>query len=47
MADESLTTPGVFSRRSLFSAAAAIPIAAAAGTPCFAGVASSRTLTVA
>src|SRR5688572_4834596 len=33
MAEQTITTPGVFSRRSLFSAAAAIPIAAAAGTP--------------
>jgi hypothetical protein len=37
MADESLTTPGVVSRLSLFSAAASIPIAAAAGTPGFPG----------
>lgn len=33
MADESLTTPGAFSRRSLFSVAAAVPIAAATGAP--------------
>jgi len=50
MADESLITPGVVSRLSLFSAAAAIPIAAAAGTPCFPGetvrVVSARISTV-
>ena len=33
MADESLTTPSAFSRRSLFSVAAAVPIAAATGAP--------------
>ncbi|HYI73544.1 MAG TPA: hypothetical protein VEX87_27570 [Skermanella sp.] len=32
MAEQTITTPSAFSRRSLFSAAAAIPIAAAAGT---------------
>jgi hypothetical protein len=46
MADESLTTPGVVSRLSLFSAAAAIPIAAAAGTPCFRSVVSAKISTV-
>jgi hypothetical protein len=33
MADESLTTPSAFSRRSLFSVAAAAPVAAATGAP--------------
>jgi hypothetical protein len=33
MDDESLTTPGAYSRRSLSSVAAAVPIAAATGAP--------------
>ena len=33
MADETLTTPGAFARRHLFSAAAMTSVVAAAGTP--------------